>query len=155
MAQKASTSYCNPQKGQKSHAVQQFQAGRIACLKIFVHVVCVHLQTTRTGNMGQPFGTALDYGAGHVDPVKALNPGVGKEHQYTHLHEYMPYTIESTSGCAWPGGQKCQVVQLKTPGVVDFGSCTLFQNPPQLLYCTVKEAYVPHQQQVTRMQCIR
>lgn len=42
-----------------------------------LHVWCVCVQTTRTGTTGQPFGTALDYGAGHVDPVAALNPGLG------------------------------------------------------------------------------
>jgi hypothetical protein len=33
-------------------------------------------QTTRTGNAGQEFGDPFDFGAGHVDPVKALNPGL-------------------------------------------------------------------------------
>eukprot|EP00775_Hariotina_reticulata_P011057 gene11057-11212_t len=34
-------------------------------------------QTTRTGkNPGQPFGNPFDYGAGHVDPTAALNPGL-------------------------------------------------------------------------------
>ena len=33
---------------------------------------------TRTGTVGQPFGNALDYGAGHVDPAKAMSPGLGK-----------------------------------------------------------------------------
>jgi hypothetical protein len=47
--------------------------------KLWCMVARVHLQTTHTGNVGQPFGTALDYGAGHVDPAKALNPGLGKE----------------------------------------------------------------------------
>lgn len=35
-------------------------------------------QTTRTprGAAGQPFGTAWEYGAGHIDPQAALDPGV-------------------------------------------------------------------------------
>eukprot|EP00775_Hariotina_reticulata_P004963 gene4963-5204_t len=34
-------------------------------------------QTTRTGpNPGQPFGGPFNFGAGHVDPVPALNPGL-------------------------------------------------------------------------------
>lgn len=33
-------------------------------------------QTTRTGATGQRFGTPLLHGAGHVDPEKALNPGL-------------------------------------------------------------------------------
>jgi hypothetical protein len=33
-------------------------------------------QTTRTGNSGQEFGDPFDFGAGHIDPVKALNPGL-------------------------------------------------------------------------------
>jgi hypothetical protein len=33
-------------------------------------------QTTRTGNAGQEFGDPFDFGAGHIDPVKALNPGL-------------------------------------------------------------------------------
>ena len=39
-------------------------------------VCCV--QTTRTGTVGQPFGTPLDYGAGHVDASAALRTGFGK-----------------------------------------------------------------------------
>lgn len=33
-------------------------------------------QTTRTGNTGQVFGDPFDFGSGHVDPLKALNPGL-------------------------------------------------------------------------------
>ena len=33
-------------------------------------------QTTKTGNAGQVFGGPFDFGAGHVDPNKAMNPGI-------------------------------------------------------------------------------
>lgn len=35
-------------------------------------------QTTRTGDVGQAFGNANNYGAGHVDPTAMLNPGLGE-----------------------------------------------------------------------------
>jgi hypothetical protein len=41
------------------------------------------LQLTRTGDIGKPFGNVFDYGAGHVDPPKALCPGLGKTDQLT------------------------------------------------------------------------
>ena len=33
-------------------------------------------QTTKTGAAGQVFGTPFDFGAGHVDPNRAVNPGL-------------------------------------------------------------------------------
>lgn len=38
----------------------------------------LRLQLTRTGDAGKPFGNVFQYGAGHVDPPKALCPGLGK-----------------------------------------------------------------------------
>lgn len=50
---------------------------------------CLHHQTTRTGTKGQPFGNALNYGAGHVDPSAAMDPALVFDSNYTDWQRFL------------------------------------------------------------------
>lgn len=64
-----------------SRLVQTTNMCMTTCCVLFCvggRVRCVPVQLTRTGKTGLPFGSPYEYGAGHVDALAALNPGLGE-----------------------------------------------------------------------------
>ncbi|WIA08185.1 hypothetical protein OEZ85_007638 [Tetradesmus obliquus] len=57
-------------------------------------------QTTRTGNSGQVFGDPFDFGAGHVDPLKALNPGLVFDSKFEDWQNFL-CGVERKPGDTW------------------------------------------------------
>lgn len=73
-------------------------------------------QTTKTGEIGLPFGKAFDFGAGHVDPNKAMNPGLVLDTDFT---DYIAFLcgVHPTVDCASPGTGPIEPSQLNIPSI--------------------------------------
>jgi hypothetical protein len=87
-------------------------------------------QTTKTGTIGQPNGanSALDYGSGHVEPSKMLNPGLIFEASFADYARYvctarspvnidLPNDILSVCRQCRVDAKACDPVNLNMPSI--------------------------------------
>lgn len=78
-------------------------------------------QTTKTGNAGQVFGTPFDFGAGHVDVNKAVNPGLVFDSSYADWLGFLCGTQLPTSFCTSAGVPVIEPSGFNAPSVA-FGA---------------------------------
>jgi subtilisin family serine protease len=74
-------------------------------------------QTTRTGNTGQVFGGPFDFGAGHVDPNPAMNPGIVFDAGYVDYLGFLCGTQLPASFCTGSGIPVLNPSDLNVPSI--------------------------------------
>jgi hypothetical protein len=74
-------------------------------------------QTTRNGDVGQSFGGPFDFGAGHVDPNPAMNPGLVLETSFTDHLGFLCGTQLPASFCTSAGVPVLAPSDLNMPSV--------------------------------------